>query len=133
MVMALPARSRLAESAAEACELVPLKPSPTGPPAGGVVAFAAEQAKIKDDDVRVVPEPKNFIEQLMEQLSGSEDEDTGHIRLTAGQDSLVNLAAPYLEHLDPRRTAAVISILRQLQILQTEGVALTMPGILTQP
>jgi hypothetical protein len=38
-----------------------------------------------------------------------------------------------LQHLDPRRTAAVISILRQLQILQTEGVALTMPGILTQP
>jgi protease-4 len=97
------------------------------------VAFAAEQAKIKDYDVRVVPEPKNFIEQLMEQLSGSEDEDTGHIRLVAGQDSLVNLAAPYLQHLDPRRTAAVISILRQLQILQTEGVALTMPGILTQP
>ena len=83
--------------------------------------------------MRVVPEPKNFIEQLMEQLSGSDDEETGHIRLAAGQDSLVNLATPYLQHLDPRRTAAVIAILRRLQILQAEGVALTMPGILTQP
>jgi len=96
------------------------------------VAFAADAAKIKDYDVRVVPEPKNFIEQLMEQFSGDEDEDGGHVTLAAGQDSLVKLAAPWLQHLDPQRTAAVLSVLRRLEILQKEGVALTMPEILPQ-
>ncbi len=95
------------------------------------VAFVAGQAKIKDYDVRVVPEPKNFLEQLMEGLSGGRDE-AGHVRLAAGQDSLFKLAAPYLQNLDPTRTAAVASVLRRLEILQKEGVVLTMPEILPQ-
>jgi protease-4 len=95
------------------------------------VAFAASQAKIKDYDTRVVPEPKNFLEQLMERVSGDQDE-AGHVRLAAGGDSLLKLAAPYLQNLDPRRTAAVASVLRRLEILQKEGVVLTMPEILPE-
>jgi len=95
------------------------------------VAFAADQAKIKDYDVRVVPEPKSFLEQLLEQLSGGKDE-TGHVGLAAGQDSLWKLAAPYLENLGARRAAAVASVMRRLEILQREGVVLTMPEILLQ-
>ncbi len=64
------------------------------------VAFAADQAKIKDYDVRVVPEPKPFLERLMEQLSGDKGEP-GHVETAAGGDSLAKLAAPYLENLDP--------------------------------
>ena len=93
------------------------------------VAFAADQAKIKSYDVRVVPEPKNFLEQLMEGLSDGKD-DTGHIG--AAQGSLLKLAAPYLQNLDPQRTAAVLSVLTRLEILQKEGVVLTMPEIFTQ-
>jgi len=93
------------------------------------VAFAADQAKITDYDVRVVPEPKNFMEQLMEQLYGGKDE-SGHVGVAAGADSLFKLAAPYLQNLDPRRTAAVTSVLRRLEILRQEGVVLTMPEIL---
>jgi len=95
------------------------------------VAFVADQAKIKDYDVRVLPEPKNFLEQLMEQLSG-EDGDTGRVSLAAGEDSLFKLAAPYLQNLDPPRTAAIASVLRRLKILEKEGVVLTMPEILPQ-
>jgi protease-4 len=95
------------------------------------LAFVADQAKIKDYDVRVLPEPKNFLEQLMERLSG-EDADSGHVSLAVGEDSLFKLAAPYLENLDPRRTAAVASVLRRLEVLETEGVVLTMPEILPQ-
>ena len=95
------------------------------------LAFVAEQAKIKDYDVRVLPEPKNFLEQLMEQLSG-ENDDTGHVRLAADEDSLFKLAAPYLKNLDPRRTSAVASVLRRLEVLEKEGVVLTMPEILPQ-
>jgi protease-4 len=96
------------------------------------VAFAAEQAKVTDYAIRVVPEPKNFLEQLSEQFSGGKDEP-GHIATGMAESSLFNLAAPYLQNLDPERTAAVASVLRRLEILQKEGMALTMPEILTLP
>src|SRR5437660_4839901 len=92
------------------------------------VEFAATQAKIKDYDVRVVPEPKNFLEQLLEGVSHNKDEPN-HVRLAANASSLVKLAAPYLQNLDPRRTAAVVSALTRLEILQKERVALTMPEL----
>ncbi len=93
------------------------------------VAFVAAQAKIKDYELRVVPRTKNFLEQIMEQASGDKD-DEGHIAMTAGGDSLLKLAGPYLQNLDPRRTAAVASVFQRLEILQQEGVVLTMPEIL---
>jgi protease-4 len=92
------------------------------------VEFAASEAKIKEYDVRVVPEPKNFLEQLMEGVSHSKNEPN-HVRLAPNESSLVKLAAPYLQNLDPRRTAAVVSALTRLEILQKEGVALTMPQL----
>jgi protease-4 len=93
------------------------------------VAFAADQAKVKDYEVRIVPEPKGFLEQLMDQFSGGKDEP-GHIRLASGESTLLKLASPYLQNLDPRRTAAVVSALLRLEVAQKEGVVLTMPEIL---
>ena len=93
------------------------------------VAFAADAAKIKDYEVRVVPEPKNFLEQMMEQATGDKD-DGGHVSLAAQGDSLFQLAAPYLQSLDPRRVTAVANAFRSLEILRREGVALTMQEIL---
>jgi protease-4 len=95
------------------------------------IAFIAEQAKIKDYDVRVVPKARNFLEQLMERASGDEDEG-GHVRMAASENSLFKLAAPYLQNLDPVRTAAVFSVFQRLEILQKEGVVVTMPEILTR-
>ena len=43
--------------------------------------------------------------------------------------SLVDLAMPYLRHLDPHRVAAVKMALQRLQLLQQEGVLLMMPEI----
>jgi protease-4 len=93
------------------------------------IAFAASQAKIKDYDIRVVPKPKNFLEQLLERASGEQNE-AGHVGIASGGDALFKLAAPYLQHLDPRRTAAVLSALQSLEILQKSGVVLSMPEIL---
>jgi len=95
------------------------------------VAFAAEGAKLTDYGVRVVPEPKNFLEQLTERVSGDKDEP-GHVSTPLAGDSLFKLAAPYLQNLDPQRTAAVASVLRRLEIWQKEGMVLTMPEILVQ-
>ena len=67
----------------------------------------------------------------MGQYSADKDE-AGHIGMAAGGDSLLKLAAPYLQGLDPRRLSAVTSVFRRLEILQREGVVLTMPEILPQ-
>src|SRR5215472_6681022 len=50
------------------------------------VAFAADQVKITSYDVRVVPQPKNFLEQLSEQISGGKDEP-GHVDTAMTGDS----------------------------------------------
>jgi protease IV len=95
------------------------------------IVFVADQAKVRDYDVRMVSGPKNFLERLMEQISG-EDDDADSVRLGMAGDSLFKLAALHLQNLDPRRTAAVASVLRRLQVLQREGVVLTMLEILPQ-
>jgi protease-4 len=96
------------------------------------IAFAADQAKLQDYDTRVVPETKNFMQQWMEQVSGDKDE-SGHVSMaSAAGNSLIKLAAPYLQNLDPQRTATVASALLRLEILQKEGVVLSMPEILWQ-
>jgi protease-4 len=95
------------------------------------VAFAADQAKLLEYDVRMVPEPKNLLEQLTERASGGKD-DTGHISSTAAGNSLFQLAAPYLRDFDPQRRASIASVLDRLEILQKEGMVLTMPEISTQ-
>jgi protease-4 len=96
------------------------------------VTFAAEQAKLTYYAIRVVPEPKSFLEQLSDQFSGGKEEP-GHIASAVGEYSLFKLATPYLQNLDPERTAAVGSALLRFEILQKEGMALTMPEILTLP
>jgi protease-4 len=91
------------------------------------VAFAAKEAKLGDYDVRVVPEPKNFIEKIMEAASG-DDEDRGNVKvdLTAGP-SLVELAKPYLKGLDGERVKAVTEALGKLQMLDQDRVLMVMP------
>jgi protease-4 len=68
------------------------------------VQYVAEQAKVTDYEVRVVPEPKNFIEQILEEALGGKDEPNRLNLTPRGQQmSLVELAMPYLRGLDPHR------------------------------
>ncbi|MBI3466877.1 MAG: signal peptide peptidase SppA [Planctomycetes bacterium] len=96
------------------------------------IAHVAQEAKLKEYDVRVVPRPKNFIELLLEESSGG-DADTSRVALPAGfplaggRTSLVDLALPYLRNLDPQRVSTVVTALQQLELVQQEGVMLTMP------
>ena len=95
------------------------------------IRFVAEQAKLTDYEVRVVPEPKNFIERLVEEISGEKDEskglDLGQRVPAARNPSLIDLALPYLQHLDPQRVKAVKTALWRLQLMQQEGAVLMMP------
>ena len=73
--------------------------------------------------------PKSFLQQLTCIVRQGR---TGPRRKHRGREFLLKLAAPYLQNLDRRRTAAITSALGRLQILQKEGVVLAMPGFLLQ-
>ncbi len=100
---------------------------------GDAIAHIAGQARLTDYDVRVVPAPKNFLEQLIEEAAGTREDSPGvDVRgrvIGAGPGSLVDLAMPFLRNLDPVRVGAVTDALRHLQLLQREGVLLMMPEI----
>jgi protease-4 len=97
------------------------------------IAYIASKASVSDYEVRVVPEPKNFIEQIMEELSGGK-EDTKDLDLDTRvrgekSTSLMDLATPYLQHLDPQRVKLIKTALLRLQMIQKEGAVLMMPEI----
>lgn len=93
------------------------------------VKFVAAQAKLTDYDVRVVPHPKNFLEVLLEESEGGKD-DPRSVRMFRGNDStvsLIDLALPHLQHMDPERVKLVKQALARLQLIQREGAVLMMP------
>ena len=105
------------------------------------ISFVAEQAKLTDYEVRTVPEPKNFLQLLMDQAAGGADEPDrvstgpaiGSSFPRTGSDSLFRLAAPYLTQIDADHTRLIQAALRQLQLVQNEGVILMMPPTLCGP
>ncbi|HEY7120879.1 MAG TPA: signal peptide peptidase SppA [Tepidisphaeraceae bacterium] len=95
---------------------------------GDAIAFVAGEAKLKEGeyDTRPVPEAKNFIEQLMEQSGGGE-KDPGNVAGVRG--SVLQLAMPYLQHLDPQRVMVIRQALLRLDLIQNEGPILMMPEV----
>jgi protease-4 len=97
------------------------------------IDHVAAQAKLKDYEVRVVPEPKTFVERLLEEALGEKDDKPGldvvgpRLPAAGKQVSLVELAMPYLRHADPQRVRLVVNALERLQLVQQEGVILMMP------
>ena len=99
------------------------------------VVFVAKQANLGDDyDVRVHPKPKNFIEELIAELTGGKDEDDSkYLSVARGaqmsRGALVDAALPYISQLDPARVGVIVRSLRQLETMQDEGCVLAMPEI----
>jgi protease-4 len=98
------------------------------------VLHVAEQAKLKDYEVRVYPEPKNFMEILLAELSDG-DRDPNHLGLPASGNasprasSILDLALPHLKGLDPQRLEIIRAVMQQLDLLQQERAMLLMPPI----
>ena len=90
------------------------------------IAFAAQQAKLQKYEVRIVPRPKNLIEQLMSDL-GQDSSNSPHLRLSLDHTGLLKSVMPLLQGLDHQRTRIVMQALLQLIITQRERVTLTMP------
>ena len=97
------------------------------------LAFAAQEAKITEYDIRVLPQPKSFIEVLLSDLQdGDQDEKTLSLslrQLVPGNASFIDAVMPQLRALEPERLHSVWQGLQQLQLLQQEGVLTAMPVI----
>jgi protease-4 len=99
------------------------------------VKFAAAEAKVEKYDTRVVPEPKNFIEVLMEGMTGDDDENAQRLSVArpgslSQASDIFELALPYLSTLDRERSQAFGRLLVQLETLRRENVAVMMPELL---
>jgi protease-4 len=105
------------------------------------IKHVAKKANLADGyAVRVIPEPKNFVEMLVEGMSGEKSaDDAKHVfagsapmKLSLprnGGSNITDLALPYLRQVDPSRVGVIQSALQRLDVLQNEGVLLAMPEI----
>jgi protease-4 len=98
---------------------------------GDAVEYVAAEAKLEDYEIRALPEPKNFLELLLD--GDKKDEtitlDAAHVGGKPNM-SLVQAALPLLDQMDPVRLRSVLRALRQLETLQHEGAALIAPEFL---
>ncbi|MHB8867179.1 MAG: signal peptide peptidase SppA [Pirellulaceae bacterium] len=97
------------------------------------IQFVAQEAGVEEYDIRVLPQPKSFIEMLMSDLQDGES-DNKRLSLTLAQIApqnirLIDAVLPQLRALEPRRLQSVMQGLQQLQLLQQEGVLTAMPII----
>ncbi len=95
------------------------------------IEYAAAQASLEDYDVRTIPEPVDFITQIMRQYSGEGDRPTD-ISLTDAATALAShpTLAPLfnvLRKTEPRRAEALYQALLRIELIRSENVILMMP------
>ncbi len=95
------------------------------------VEYAAAKVSITDYDVRVIPRPKDFITQLMEDFSG-EGEKPSDISTSNVTTMLTShpTFAPLLDILrktEPQRAKALYQALQRVELIRTESVIMMMP------
>lgn len=91
---------------------------------------AAKEAKVTDYEVRIIPRPENFLELVLGDLTGGNDEDKNRLSLPAApasQSSLWDAALPLLKGADPHRLRLLQQAFQQLDMIRAEGVILSMP------
>lgn len=104
---------------------------------GGIhdaIDFIAEEAKVEDYEVRVIPRPQNFAELLMGDLNGGSNKKSKTLSLKSSlsEDSLWKAALPLMQGLDPHRVAAVRQAILQLDIVSREQISLSTPILITE-
>jgi protease-4 len=95
------------------------------------VEYAAAKASLKDYEIRVVPEPTDFLTELLEQSSGQGDRPTdislhGAAGLLAGHPTLSPLL-DLLRKTEPQRAQALQQALQRIDLIRREGVIMKMP------
>ena len=64
-------------------------------------------------------------------LGGGSDRDNKWVGAAANASPLCGLALPYLKDLDHRRVSQILTALQSLQLMEQEGVIMTMPIAMT--
>lgn len=100
------------------------------------ITHVAAEAELGDDyELRVIPKPRSFLEQLLDDSSDFERSkglDVGgpaRPTVVPAVSPLLQLAAPFLEVLDAPRAALVRSAIGRLELINREGVILMMPEL----
>lgn len=95
------------------------------------IEFAASKVSLEDYEVRVIPEPRDFITMLMEQHSGEGERPTdisvsGAASLLVGHPALASLF-DFLRKNEPQRAGALVQALQRIELIRSEGVVMMMP------
>jgi protease-4 len=95
------------------------------------IDYAAAKASMEDFEVRVIPEPADFLTELLEQSSGLGERPTD-ISLFSGLSPLAThpTLAPLLDLLrqvEPQRARAIRQALQRIDLIGREGVIMMMP------
>jgi protease-4 len=95
------------------------------------VKFAAAKASLDDYDVRVIPEPQDFLTMLMGQQSGEGERPTDisvstATSLLAGHPTLAGLF-DLLRKTEPERAGALLQALQRIELVRDESVITMMP------
>lgn len=95
------------------------------------VEYAASKASLADYEVRVIPEPQDFITMLMDQYSGEGERPTDisvsdAASLLVGHPPLASLF-DLLRKTEPQRAHALYQALQRVELIRNEGVVMMMP------
>jgi len=95
------------------------------------VDYAAAKASLKDYEIRIIPEPTDFLTELLEQSSGQGERPTdialsGGAGLLAGQPALAPLL-DLLRKTEPQRAKALQQALQRIDLIRREGAIMMMP------
>jgi protease-4 len=100
------------------------------------IEYAASKASITDYEVRVIPEPKDFLTMLMEDYSGQGENPSdismpGEVKVNddsplLSQPTLVSLL-DLLRKTEPQRAHALVQALQRIELIRNEGVIMMMP------
>jgi len=94
------------------------------------IEYAAAKASLDDYQVRVIPEPQDFITMLLDEYSGqgerASDISIGAASLLTEHPALASLI-DLLRKTEPERARALLAALQRVELIRTEGVVLMMP------
>ncbi len=94
------------------------------------VQYAAAKASLEDYEVRVIPEPQDFITMLMDQYSGKgerpSDISIAAASLFADHPAMASLL-DLLQKTEPQRARALLQALQRIELIRSESVVTMMP------
>ncbi len=91
------------------------------------IKYAADQAKLGDYDIRVIPEPPGLFDAFMGKNKGSEFVSTLQGKTSFSSWPMFKTALPMLATIDPSRVQSLLQALKRIELIHQERVIMMMP------